>query len=431
MRGQKLYGEAKKLIPGATQLFSKRAELFLPKLWPSYYSKAKGCRVWDLDGNAYLDFSLMGVGTAVLGYARKEVDDKVIEAIKGGNLTTLNAPEEVELAKKLIEIHPWAQMVRFAKTGGEAVAIAVRIARAKRGKDIVLFCGYHGWHDWYLSANLGGEDSLREHLLEGLNPAGVPKALKGTAFPFKYNDVEALKGLVSRYRKDIACIVMEPIRSVKPTREFIDTVHEIRETLKVPLIVDEISAGFRLTVGGAHKVLGIEPDIAVFGKAMSNGYPMAAVVGKAWVMDAAQGTFISSTYWTERSGLVASLETIRLFEAWKVHEHICKVGSEIKEIWKKASEKHKIDITITGIDPIPNFAFSAENPLLWKTVFTQLMLEKGFLASTLCFASYAHRKTHLSSYRRAVEETFYEMSKKDPKDILKTDICHKTFQRLT
>ncbi len=431
MKGQKLYEEAKKIIPGAVQLFSKRAELFLPRLWPSYYSRAKGCRIWDLDGNSYLDFSLMGVGTAVLGYARKEVDESVIKAIRKGNLTTLNAPEEVELAKKLIELHPWAEMVRFAKTGGEAMAIAVRIARAKTGKDIVLFCGYHGWHDWYLSANLLGKDSLKEHLLEGLNPLGVPKVLAGTAFPFKYNDVETLKTLASKYKKDIACIVMESIRNVQPTKEFIDTVHEIRETLRVPLVVDEISAGFRLTVGGAHKVLGINPDIAVFGKAMSNGYPMSAVIGKSWVMDAAQETFISSTYWTERSGLVASLETINLFQKKEVHRHLISVGRRIKNIWKKSAEKYGIEIAISGIDPIANFIFNTDDPLLWKTVFTQLMLEKGFLASTLCFSSYAHRNRHIKLYKSAVEETFYEMSKKHPKEILKTEVCHKTFQRLT
>ncbi len=431
MKGQKLYEEAKRVIPGATQLFSKRAELFLPKLWPSYYSKAKGCKVWDLDGKEYLDFSLMGVGTAVLGYARREVDTKVIEAIKKGNLTTLNAPEEVKLAEKLLELHPWADMVRFAKTGGEAVTIAVRIARAKTNRDIVLFCGYHGWHDWYLSANLNQEDSLKEHLLEGLNPLGVPKALRGTAFPFRYNDVNALKELATKYKRDVACIIVEPIRNVQPTKEFIDILHDVRDHLKVPLIVDEISAGFRLTVGGAHKVLGIEPDIAVFGKAMSNGYPMSAVIGRAWVMDIAQDTFISSTYWTERSGLVASLETIRLLDLWKVPSHLINVGRQVKNIWRRASDRYGIEISIAGIDPIPNFAFNTEDPLLYKTLFTQLMLHKGFLASTLCFASYSHRKNHLRLYRKAVEETFYELSSKDPHKLLKTEVCHKTFRRLT
>ena len=431
MRGQELYEEAKRAIPGATQLFSKRAELFLPKLWPAYYSKAKGCKVWDLDGKEYLDFSLMGVGTAVLGYARREVDSKVIEAIKKGNLTTLNAPEEVELAEKLLELHTWADMVRFAKTGGEAVTIAVRIARAKTNRDIVLFCGYHGWHDWYLSANLNQEDSLKEHLLEGLNPLGVPKALKGTAFPFRYNDVNTLKELATKYKREIACIIVEPIRNVQPTKEFIDTLHDVRDSLKVPLIVDEISAGFRLTVGGAHKVLGIKPDMAVFGKAMSNGYPMSAVIGRASVMDVAQDTFISSTYWTERSGLVASLETIKLLDLWEVPSHLINVGRQVKSIWKRASNRYGIEINISGIDPIPNFAFNTEDPLLYKTLFTQLMLDKGFLASTLCFASYSHRKNHLRLYRKAVEETFYELGSKDPYSLLKTEVCHKTFRRLT
>ena len=153
-KGQDLYKKAKKIIPGGSMLLSKRPEMFLPENWPSYYSKAKGCEVWDLDDNKYYDFAGMGVTACILGYADDDVDNAVKNAINNGSMNTLNSFEEVELAEKLIDIHPWAEMIRFARTGGEACAIVIRIARAASSKDHIAFCGYHGWHDWYLSANL-------------------------------------------------------------------------------------------------------------------------------------------------------------------------------------------------------------------------------------------------------------------------------------
>ena len=159
-KGQKLYSKAKQIVAGGNMLLSKRPEMFLPNLWPSYFSKSKGCRVWDLDGREYFDVSVMGLGTNTLGYGNEEVDEAVKETVFSGNMSTLNCPEEVYLAEKLIKLHPWAQMVRFARTGGEANAIAIRIARAATGKDNVAFCGYHGWHDWYLATNINKKNSI-------------------------------------------------------------------------------------------------------------------------------------------------------------------------------------------------------------------------------------------------------------------------------
>ncbi|MEY3501422.1 MAG: hypothetical protein RL308_3095, partial [Bacteroidota bacterium] len=152
-KGQDLYNKAKTLIPGGTMLLSKRPEMFLPDQWPAYFSKAKGCEVWDLDGNKLVDMCIMGIGTNTLGYGNEEVDEAVMQTVKSGNMSTLNCPEEVYLAEKLMEINPWADMVRFARSGGEANAISIRIARAASGRDNVAICGYHGWHDWYISAN--------------------------------------------------------------------------------------------------------------------------------------------------------------------------------------------------------------------------------------------------------------------------------------
>ena len=195
--GQKLWHRAKKVIPGGNMLLSKRSEMHLPDNWPSYFSKTSGCSVWDLDGKHYYDYHLMGVGTNLLGYSHPEVDAAVMQVIKDGNMSTLNAPEEVLLAEKLVELDPWAGMVRFARSGGEANAVAIRIARAASGRDGVAVCGYHGWHDWYLSANLSDDDKLAGHLLPGLSTAGVPKSLKGNVHPFNYNDFSHLSKLIA------------------------------------------------------------------------------------------------------------------------------------------------------------------------------------------------------------------------------------------
>ena len=189
---KKLQNYAHKIIPGLSGLLGKRPEMYLPENWPSYFSKAKGCKVWDLDGKELIDMSIMGIGTNSLGYGNDEVDAAVIQTVKNGNMSTLNCSQEVFLAEELIEMNPWAHMVRFARSGGEANSIAIRIARAASGKDNVAICGYHGWHDWYLSVNHNENDSLNGHLLPGLSPKGVPKNLKNSVFPFNYNNFEEL-----------------------------------------------------------------------------------------------------------------------------------------------------------------------------------------------------------------------------------------------
>lgn len=427
--------QAKQLIPGGTQLLSKRPEMFLPGLWPAYYDKANGCEVWDLDGNRYVDMSYMGIGACILGYADKDVDGAVKSAIDKGSMSTLNCPEEVELGQVLCELHPWAEMVRYARTGGEAMAIAVRIARAKSEKDEVLFCGYHGWHDWYLSANLANDKALDGHLLPGLEPKGVPRALKGTAFPFKYNDTKKFLELVETHKGHIAAVVMEPIRNFYPEKGFLETIRQITKDLGIVLVFDEVSVGWRLNIGGAHLNFGVEPDIAVFAKAISNGYPAAAVIGTAEVMDAAQDTFISSTYWTERTGLTAALATIRKMKAKNVPEHLGNVGKKIQNGWEKSAKKNSLPIKVSGIYPLGHFSFEYEKPMVLKTLFTQLMLERGFLATTAFYASYAHKEAHITKYVEALDEVFAFMSKAvkegKPEKYLKGPVSHSGFTRLT
>ncbi|MFH1798395.1 MAG: aminotransferase class III-fold pyridoxal phosphate-dependent enzyme, partial [Candidatus Omnitrophota bacterium] len=296
--GVALWNKAKTLIPGGNQLLSKRAEMFLPGQWPAYYKKAKGCEIWDLDDNHYYDLSIMGIGSCVLGYADDDVNRAVKTAIDDGSMATLNCYEEVALAEKLIELHPWAGMVRYARTGGEACAVAVRIARAHSGKEKIAFCGYHGWHDWYLSSNLSSADNLNSQLLPGLNPAGVPKGLINSALPFRYGDVEAFKKIVNETKGNLGVIIMEVERHEKVNIAFLNMIKETAKDIGAVLIFDEVSSGFRARVGGLHMLHGVTPDMMVLGKAMGNGFPISAVIGKRAIMQAAQDTFISSTYWT-------------------------------------------------------------------------------------------------------------------------------------
>ncbi len=434
-RGQKLYKKAKTLIPGGTQLLSKRPEMFLPEIWPSYYKKAEGVIVTDLDDKQYIDMGIFGIGACILGYADEDVDGAVKEAITNGVASSLNCPEEVELAELLCKIHPWAEMVRFARSGGEAVSMAIRIARAATGKDKIVFSGYHGWCDWYLAANLGEDDSLDGQLMPGLDPTGVPRGLIGTALPFHYNNLNELKKIVAENKEELAAIIMEPQRGEEPKPEFLESIREIASSINAVLIFDEVTSGFRINNGGIHLTLEVNPDMAVFAKAMANGYAMAAVIGKEEIMEAAQSTFISSTNWAERIGPVAALATIKKFEQENVAEHLIDIGRKVQDGWRKAANKAGLKINITGIPPLSHFSFEYENNLAISTFFTQEMLKRGFLAWTQFKPSFAHKEVHVEKYLKEVNEVFKLIAKvvkeKQIEKLLEGPISQKGFHRLT
>lgn len=405
-KGQALYRRAKKLMPGGTQLLSKRAELYLPEQWPPYFTRARGVEVTDIDGNTFTDMSMMGIGACVLGYADPEVDAAVKAVIDEGSASTLNAPEEVELAELLCELHPWAEMVRYSRSGGEAMMVAIRIARASSRRDKVAFSGYHGWGDWYLAANLGDDTALDGQLMPGLEPAGVPRGLKGTALPFHYNRLDQLKAIVDAHRGELGAIVMEPLRSEAPAPGFLQGVRDLATEIGAVLIFDEVTTGFRMTDGGIHKMLGVSPDIAVFAKAMANGYPMGAVIGTASVMEAAQSTFISSTNWTERIGPVAALATIRKHRRDRVAAHLVRIGEVTMAGWRKAAEKTGLKIHAEGLPSLGHFAFEYPDEATLTTLFVQDMLDRGYLAYNQFKPSFAHQPAHIEQYLTAVEATF-------------------------
>lgn len=433
-KSQDLYKKAKTIIPGGTQLLSKRPEMFLPDYWPAYYDRSKGCEVWDLDEKHYYDFSYMGIGACILGYADEDVNKAVEEAVKKGSMNTLNAPEEVKLAEMLVQLHPWADMVRYARSGGEAMSIAVRIARAYSKKDIIMFCGYHGWHDWYLASNLADDKALDGHLLSGLEPAGVPRSLKGVAVPFNFNNTQEFLEKFEKIGGSVGAVVLETIRNDEPQGEFLNALQEKTRRNGIPLIVDEITSGWRLNVGGAHLLYDFEPDIAVFAKAISNGFPMAAIIGKKDVMQAAQESFISSTYWTDRIGPVAAIATIEKLKEVSAYKHLTAVGKQVKEIWTNAAQANGLPIHVSGIDPLSHFDFVVDNPLELKTLLTQEMLEEGFLASTVFYASFSHKPIEIERYNIAINKTFRKISKGiaegSVQNMLKGPVCHAGFKRL-
>jgi|TARA_B110000879_G_scaffold128391_1_gene169076 glutamate-1-semialdehyde 2,1-aminomutase len=430
--GQKLWKRAKTVIPGGNMLLSKRAEMFLPEQWPAYFSKAKGCKVWDLDGKEYIDMSIMGIGTNTLGYGHPEVDEAVRKTIDNGNMSTFNCPEEVYLAEKLVELHPWADMVRFARTGGEANSIAVRIARAASGKEKVAFCGYHGWHDWYLAANLGDEKNLAGHLLPGLEPKGVPESLKDTAYPFNYNNYEELETLINTH--DIGVIKMEVSRNQGPDKDYLEKVRSLATDRNIVLIFDECTSGFRQSFGGLHLIYGVEPDIAILGKALGNGYAITATIGRREIMEAAQTSFISSTFWTERIGPTAALKTLEIMERDKSWEIITDIGGQVAKQWESLAEDFGLKMSTNGLPAISSFGFDSPNALEYKTLITQEMLKKGYLASNVFFASTQHTTDILDGYFEALNPVFDLIRQcedgLDVTSLLEGPVCHAGFKRL-
>ena len=413
-------------------LLSKRSEMFLPGKWPSYFSSTKGCYVTDLDNNEYLDMSIMGIGTNTLGYSHPEVDEAVKSAISSGNMASLNCPEEVFLAEKLLELHPWAGGVKFARSGGEANAIAIRIARAAAEKSVVAFCGYHGWHDWYLAANLADRNQLDQHLLPGLSPAGVPEHLSGSAIPFEYDNIDQLEEILTT--NEVGVVKMEVIRSRPASPGYLKRVRELCTQKGIILVFDECTSGFRQSYGGIHLNEGVEPDLAVFGKALGNGYAITAIVGRNEIMSHAQSTFISSTFWTERIGPTAALKSLQVMHDLKSWEKITETGRLIKTRWEELFHQFDLRATTFGIPAICGFNFDSESAAKYKTYITQEMLKQGILAANLVYVCTEHKGGELERYFYALEPMLERIKQfEEGADIdkaLEGDVCHTGFKRL-
>jgi glutamate-1-semialdehyde 2,1-aminomutase len=432
---QELYLYAKKRIPGGTQLLSKRPENMCPNQWPAYFSIAKGCEVWDLDNKHYYDMSTNGIGSCALGFADPDVSTAVKARIDNGSMCTLNPPEEVELADALCEIHPWAEQARFTRCGGESCAVAVRIARATTRRSVIAICGYHGWSDWYLACNLGEGDALSGHLLPGLDPLGVPKELRGTALTFRFENKAELDKIIADNGSDLAAVIMEPCRNVDPEPGFLEYVRDSIHRCGGLLIFDEITIGWRYTFGGAHLKLGVNPDIAVFAKALGNGHPIGAIIGTRAAMEGANTSFISSTYWTESVGPVAALATIKKMREVNLPAHVEKIGLMVIGYWDTSAKKHDLPVDTSNCYPcLAHFKFNHPQGEELRTLYTQLMLDRGFLAGTGIYPTLAHTEAIMALYGKAIDEVFAviagALAKGTVKDMLKGPVAHSGFKRL-
>lgn len=435
-RSYELYARAAELIPGATQLLSRRATRYAYGISPAYASRARGARFWDLDGNEYIDW-VSGIGSIILGYGDPVVDEAVIRTIQNGLTTSVNHELELELAEELIQTIPSAEMVRYAKCGGEACTIAVRIARGVTGKDRVLFCGYHGWHDWYLAANLGEEAALATHLFPGIDPIGVPRALEGTAVPFPYGDLIELEQRLEQHRGEIAAIIMEPVRSELPPEGYLAGVRNLADQHGVVLVFDEVSCGFRISPGGAQEKFGVTPDLSVFAKAISNGYPMAAVVGRRAVMEPAARMFISSTYWSDAIGLQAALTTIRELRKRQVSDQLHRVGERIKLTVNQIASETGAPVECTGLAVHPTLSFSASDPdtrSKLTTLYVQEMAKRGCHGYPAFYLNAAQGAPEVEQTAQAIREVFSlicdGLNSNNLDGLLECDIAADSFRRL-
>tara|TARA_R100000027_G_scaffold37442_1_gene27547 strand:- start:29709 stop:32057 length:2349 start_codon:yes stop_codon:yes gene_type:complete len=406
------WSDVKTRVSCGTGLMSKRQEQFDPSSWPTFYSRCNGSEVWDLHGKRFIDFA-GGVGAIALGYGDEDVGRAVNRQIAAGTYCTLVNPAEDTLAKKLLGLHPWAGRVRFARGGGEAMAVAVRIARGATGRSGVAFCGYHGWQDWYLAANLSDDSALDGHLLPGLQPLGVPRELKGTAAPFRYNDLSSLREAIQQLGGRPAAIVMEPMRSQLPKDDFVEKAMEMAHEAGAVFVLDEVTSGIRFGFPGAHVRLGLDPDIAVYAKAMSNGFPFGAIVGRKDVMDAVNGSFISSSYWTDGVGTAAALACLTKVEEEKVSPWLWETGSEFQEGLRSVASRHPdCHLQVGGMPPSPSLTFSiGSEATSAKKLMIRSLLQKGFLSSSQLYLMRAHSDSQRESFLAALDDTLGEIDR--------------------
>ncbi|MBI1914497.1 MAG: aminotransferase class III-fold pyridoxal phosphate-dependent enzyme [Planctomycetes bacterium] len=435
-RSYDLYRRALELIPGGTQLISRRPTRYANGVSPVFASRARGARFWDVDGNEYIDW-VSGIGAIILGYCDPVVDEAVRRQMASGTMYPINHELEIELAEELVRTIPCAEMVRYAKCGGEACAMAVRIARGVTGRDLVLFCGYHGWHDWYLAANLAAEANLDPHLFPGIDPTGVPRALAGTALPFPSGDLAVLGQLLDDHKGQVAAVIMEPLRSELPPAGYLDGVCKLCRQHGVVLIFDEVSSGFRIRVGGVQEYLGVMPDMAVFAKAISNGYPMAAVVGRREVMEPVGRMFISSTYWSDTIGLRAALTTIRELKRREVPAYLHRLGSDIQRRLNEAAEATDLAVRCGGLSVHPSLQFQTPDAALkskLSTLYIQEMAKRGCHGYTSFYLNAAQGDAEVEQTVSAAREVFALMQEGLARDtldrLLECDLQQDAFRRL-
>jgi len=396
-RSYELKAKAQRLIPSCTQTFSKGPTQFIEGVAPVFLLRGQGSHVWDVDGNEYIDYP-MALGPIILGHNYPAVTEAVIRQMRDGTTFSLPHPLEVELAEMLTEVIPCAEMVRFGKNGSDATSGAVRVARAYTGRDIIACCGYHGWQDWYIGTTTRNK--------------GVPKAVQGLTVPFEYNNIESLERIFAEHPGQVAAVIMEPVGVIEPRDGFLQQVRELTQREGALLIFDEVVTGFRLALGGAQEYFGVTPDLACFGKAMANGYPIAAIVGRRDVMEQFDEVFFSFTFGGETLSLAAAKATITEMRGKNVIAHLWEQGQKLKDGYKVLAREFGVDryTECIGLPPRTVITFKDETgaeSLVLKSLFQQECLKRGVLFSggqNMCYShSDADIDYTLRVYRAAME----------------------------
>lgn len=407
-RSMELYRHAEERIAGKTHLFGRRAELHAFGVSPIYSDTQHAGRIRDVDGHEYVDFN-MGAGAILLGHAYPAIVEAVQHQAACGTGLTINHPLELEVADLLHELVPCAEMVRFCKGGGEADMVAVRIARAATGRSKVLFSGYHGWHDWYIAANLGGGNPLDAHLLPGISPEGVPAELKGTTIPFIYNDLASLEAAFHANPSEVACVIMEPARSFLPEPGYLAAVLELTHRHGALLIFDEVVTGFRFARGGAQEYYGVVPDMATFAKCISNGFALGAVAGKRDVMSAALQSFISSVYWAEATGLAAGWATLRIYRDEDVCQAVWQFGEAFIKRCRELIAQTGVPVKVVGLPPAPSLIVEGLEPGQRDelvTLYLQETAKRGLFGGPGHFFCSTHTQEDLDRAMEAIGQAF-------------------------
>ena len=395
VRSNEIYELAKKIIPAGTQTYSKGVSQFVEGFSPKYLDHGKGAYVWDVDGNKYLDY-IMGCHPLVLGYSDPDVNAAVIKQLEKGSTFSLMNELEVSVSQLLVDIIPCAEMVRFGKNGADATTAGVRVARAITNRDHIAYCGYHGWHDWYIANT-------------DLN-SGIPDFNKKLAHSFSYNDLDSLEKIFKEYPDQIAIVIMEPLTVLKPKNNFLHEVKKMARHYGAILMFDEIISGFRFSLGGAQELLDVTPDLASFAKGISNGIPLSALVGKKEYMEALDKTFFSFTYGGDCIGLSAAEACIPKLQRENVSSHLWKVGKVLKDGFNQLAETHNLEefMQCIGYPCRSIITFNGRgtyNELELKSIFQQELVRRGVLWAAYHAISWSHTIAEINLTLEAYDES--------------------------
>lgn len=415
--------KAKRLIPDCSQTFSKGPSQFVQGTAPVFLEKGKGSHVWDVDGNEYIDYA-MALGPVILGHGYPTVTDAVKKALAKGTTFTLPHRLETGLAELLYEVIPCAEMVRFGKNGSDATSGAVRVARAYTGRDKVACCGYHGWQDWYIATTSRNK--------------GVPEKVKNLTLPFEYNKIETLKKIFKENRKQIACVIMEPVGIVEPRDNFLQKVKELTHKNSALLIFDEVVTGFRLSLGGAQEYFKVIPDLACFGKAMGNGFPISAIVGKREIMQLFEEVFYSFTFGGEIISITSAIATIKELRDKNVIQYLWEQGRKIKDGYNTLAKEHGLEkhTRCVGLSPRTVVVFKnkkEEDELILKSLFQQECIKRGVLFTgghNICF-SHSNKDVDytLRVYSTVLEILKRAIQKRNVREVLKGKPARPVFRK--